>query len=679
MEELFTIAVDAPLPEALTYKAPPLMGVTLSRGMSVRVPLGKRAVNGVVIGPTSVKPDFQLKEIKEVIEEQPKLPDAFLKWLEWISQYYMYPLGQVVALAYPPLKKRATPRKSKRSPVIPDIQLSSAPQFTEEQLHVIRSITPSLNKFSVHLLQGVTGSGKTEVYMKLLDEVLAQGKSGLILVPEISLTPQLLNRFSSRFPGQIAVIHSHLTEREKTEQWWAASSGEKKILIGARSALFCPIENLGLIILDEEHEPSYKQDEKLKYHARDSAIMLAKFHSAPIVLGSATPSLESYQNALDGRYQLHQMKARVQDRPLPNIEVIDLKETRSTRRDPTVKNSNADALPFWLTQKLYDELAATLARKEQSALFLNRRGVAQTVLCPSCGFVHECPNCAISLTLHGRNQLVCHYCDYNLQMKDNCPKCADGIVSPMGLGTELIENDIQKLFPEARLARADRDEINSREAMEELIKDVEDRNIDILIGTQMIAKGLDFPGLTLVGLVLADVGFHLPDFRASERSFQLLTQMAGRSGRHSENPGTVIVQTYNTEHQSLKAVVQKDFHQFAEQELSERRALFYPPFSRIAMVKIQGASLQLTEEACRVALARAEQLKEKRPEYAAIRILGPSPSPIAKLRNKFRFQMLIKSPGHKELNAFCHQLLSDQKWVPTSTKVQIDIDPMNML
>lgn len=674
MEELFTVAVDAPLTEALTYKAPSVLLATLARGVSVRVPLGKRAVNGVVIGPASEKPGFQLKEIKEVIEEQPKLPDAFLKWLEWISHYYMYPLGQVVALAYPPLKKRAAPRKSKRAPVIPDMQITKAPTFTEEQQRVIAAISPTLNQFSVHLLQGVTGSGKTEVYMKLLEDVLAKGKSGLILVPEISLTPQLLNRFSSRFPGQIAVIHSHLTEREKTEQWWAANSGEKKILIGARSALFCPIENLGLIILDEEHEPSYKQDEKLKYHARDSAIMLARFHSAPIVLGSATPSLESYQNAIDGRYQLHQMKARVADRSLPNIEVLDLKDERAARRDV-----NATELPFWLTQKLYDELCETLKRKEQSALFLNRRGVAQTVLCPSCAYVYECPNCAIGLTLHGRNQLVCHYCDYNLLMKDNCPQCPDGIMTPMGLGTELIEKDIQKLFPEARVARADRDEIDSREAMEALIQDVEDRHIDILIGTQMIAKGLDFPGLTLVGLVLADVGFHLPDFRASERSFQLLTQMAGRSGRHSENPGTVIVQTYNTEHQSLKAVVQKNFDHFAQQELEERRALFYPPFSRLAMVKIQGASMQLTEQACRLALARAEQLQQKRPEYGALRILGPSPAPIAKLRNKFRFQMLIKSPGHKELNAFCHQLLSDQKWIPTSTKVQIDIDPMNML
>lgn len=670
--ELLTVAVDAPLSEALTYLAPP--DLKLMRGVSVRVPLGKRSVSGVVIGTTNTQPEFKLKEIKEVIEELPALPDKFLKWLEWVSQYYMHPLGQTIALSYPPLDKRGTLRKSKRAPVIPEVQTSKAPNFTEEQSRVITAITPTLDQFGVHLLQGVTGSGKTEVYMKLLEETLARGKSGLILVPEISLTPQLLNRFSSRFPGQIAVIHSHLTAREKTEQWWAASSGEKKILIGARSALFCPLPDLGLIILDEEHEPSYKQDEKLRYHARDSAIMLAKIFGAPIILGSATPSLESYQNAVEGRYQLHQMKARVADRAMPNIEVIDLKNERSERRD-----TNAEALPFWLTQKLYDELTETLKRKEQSALFLNRRGVAQTVLCPDCGFVHECPNCAIGLTLHGRNQLVCHYCDYNLQLKDNCPECPDGILTPLGLGTELIEKDIQKLFPEARVARADRDEIDSREAMEALIKDVEDRHIDILIGTQMIAKGLDFPGLTLVGLVLADVGFHLPDFRASERSFQLLTQMAGRSGRHSENPGTVIVQTYNTEHQSLQAVVQKDFDQFAVQELSERRALFYPPFSRLAMVKIQGASLAKAEEACRIVINRALQLQEKKSEYAQLRVLGPSPAPIAKLRNKFRFQMLIKSPGFRELNAFCHQLLSDQKWVPTSTKVQIDIDPMNML
>ncbi|RYZ79384.1 MAG: primosomal protein N', partial [Proteobacteria bacterium] len=375
-----------------------------------------------------------------------------------------------------------------------------------------------------------------------------------------------------------------LTPREKTNQWWAMVEGKKQILIGARSALFCPLPKLGMIVIDEEHETSFKQDEKLKYHARDAAVMLAKFSACPVVLGSATPSLESWQNAKSGRYRLHQLKHRVADRAMPTIEVIDLRGEREERKI----EGTQDKFPFWCGEVLFKAIGETLEKGQQAALFLNRRGVAQAVICPDCGWVPACPNCAVKLTLHGKSHLLCHYCDYHETLTEYCTECKDGEPKPIGLGTELIERDLTRLFPGARIARMDRDEITTREDLEDAVRSIENREVDILVGTQMIAKGLDFPGLTLVGLVMADVAFNLPDFRASERAFQLLTQVAGRSGRHlDEGAGRVIIQTYNPEHPSIHYTVNHDYEGFAEYDLGFREPLHYPPFWRLASFRIQ--------------------------------------------------------------------------------------------
>ncbi|MEK6556518.1 MAG: primosomal protein N', partial [Bdellovibrionota bacterium] len=404
----YQIAVDAPLPTVLTYKSEN----ELKRGQSVIVPLGKRKANGVVINSTPDAGPHQLKDIISIDETQPVLSDKFVSWLEWLSDYYVHPIGQVTSLAFAPLSANVKKRKSSKAPVVKTYQQSQPMTLTEEQAACFTAISKS-SEFSVHLLHGVTGSGKTEIYLQLLADVLEKNQTGLVLVPEISLTPQLVERFAARFGEKIAVIHSHLTEREKTDQWWSAVKGEKKILIGARSALFCPINNLGLIIVDEEHEPSYKQDEKLKYNARDSAIVLAKQMNCPILLGSATPSLESWAHAISGKYQLHQMKHRVSHRSLPHVDVIDMREKQ---------NSNPD-LPFWLSTPLYNAIVETLEKKQQVALFLNRRGIAQTTMCRACGFTHRCPNCEITLTLHGERHLVCHYCEYTTRKEDYCPQC----------------------------------------------------------------------------------------------------------------------------------------------------------------------------------------------------------------------------------------------------------------
>lgn len=677
IEQLWRVAVDVPLPEPLTYK----FSENIQRGQLVNVPLARRRVKGLVLGNAEKTSDFEVKEIESIDSEYAPLPEPFIKWLEWLSQYYIHPIGQVVQSAFPPLKKTEKMRQSKRAPVVPQLESDTALDLTKEQRTCFESIS-KFNNFSTHLLFGVTGSGKTEVYLRLLDNVLKSGKRGLVLVPEISLTPQLIQRFARRFGDKIAAMHSQLTEREKTNQWWDIVEGRKSILIGARSALFCPIENLGLIIVDEEHEPSFKQDEKLKYNARDAAVMMGKMMNCPVVLGSATPSLETWKNAQDGKYHLHTLRHRVANRSLPEVEVIDLRKQKTDDDKQKKIKEKFSHLPFWMSPNLYERMEEVLARGDQAALFLNRRGVAQMVLCPACGHTRECPNCDISLTLHAHSHLICHYCDYHENFKTKCPDCHEGELKAIGLGTELLESDLTRLFPDKKIARADRDEIQNRVHLEDLIANMESGEIDILVGTQMIAKGLDFPKLKLVGLVLADVGFNLPDFRATERSFQLITQMSGRSGRHvkeGESPGLVIIQTFNTEHDSITFARNHDFEGFAQHELEIRSQLQYPPIGRLVSIRIQGTHLGKVEETASLLARRARALKTHFSQYSRIEILGPAEAPLSKLRGQFRFHLLIKSSQNSSVNSFSRQLLGNQDWIPSGIRILIDIDPMSLL
>ena len=675
--QLWKVAVDAPLSEALTYS----YSEPLQRGQLVNVPLGKRKTKGLVLGPTTEVPEFQIKAIDSIDEEYAPLPNNFVKWLEWLGSYYVHPVGQVVQSAFPPLKKTDKQRASKRAPVIPQLESDTGHDLTPEQKNAFESIA-KFEGFSTHLVFGVTGSGKTEVYLRLLDKVLKEGKRGIVLVPEISLTPQLIQRFARRFGDKIAALHSQLTDRERTNQWWDVVEGRKSILIGARSALFCPVPDLGIIIVDEEHEPSYKQDEKLKYNGRDAAVMMGKMMNCPVVLGSATPSLETWKNAQDGKYHLHVLRNRVANRALPDIEVIDLRQQKADDQQQKLIIEKYSHLPYWMSPQLYERMREVQERGDQSALFLNRRGLAQMVVCPACGHTRECPNCDIALTLHAGSHLVCHYCDYHEQMKKKCPDCKEGELESIGLGTELLETDLARLFPGKVIARADRDEIQSRADLEDLIARMESGEIDILVGTQMIAKGLDFPKLKLVGLVLADVGFNLPDFRATERSFQLITQMSGRSGRHvkeGENPGLVIIQTFNTEHDSLTFARNHDYEGFANHELNIRGALNYPPVGRLVSFRIQGIHLGKVEETARLLARRAQNLKSQYHQYNPVEVLGPAEAPLAKLRGQFRYHLLIKSAQASLANPFSRQLLGDQEWVPSGVKILIDIDPMNLL
>jgi primosomal protein N' (replication factor Y) (superfamily II helicase) len=669
------VAVDAPLHENLTYLQNE--NFVVQRGDVVDVSLGKRQALGVVLSEQQInlsEQKYKLKPVTSINSSWPRLPEKHLKWLEWVSDYYFYPLGQVFQLCFPPLDKTIKQRKSNRAAVVPDLKRTVPHRLNEEQKACVDSISQQKG-FKTHLVHGVTGSGKTEIYLELFEKTLSEGKTGVFLLPEISLTPQLINRFVQRFGDEIAVLHSQLTDRERTNQWWDIVEGRKKILIGARSALFCPIENLGLIVVDEEHESSFKQDESLRYNGRDCAIMLGHFHDCPVILGSATPSLDTWKNAIDKKFQLHQIKSRVNNRPLPDIEVIDMRAEKDVEKKSVEK-------PNWLSQKLYNNIQESLERKEQVALLLNRRGMAQMVFCPSCGHTAECPNCDISLSLHANTHLVCHYCDYHENLKTKCPDCTEGELINLGLGTEKVEEDLKILFPDKVIARADRDEVQSRLEMEELVKKMENSEIDILIGTQMIAKGLDFSNLKLVGLLLADISFNLPDFRASEKSFQLMTQMSGRSGRHvkeNENPGKVVIQTYNTSHDSVQFAQNHDYEGFVQTELMHRQQLNYPPFHKIAAIKLQSQHLEKAQMACEQLAQRAEALKARFEAFAEIEILGPAAAPIAKLRNQYRYHLLLKSAQPKALNQFVRRLIGDSKWMPKQTKITVDIDPLNLL
>lgn len=677
---LAQVAVDAPLNEALTYEQNENFKV--SRGDVVNVPLGKRSVKGVVLGTSNqrleekktAEKEYLLKQVSSLDEEWPRLKDPFLKWLEWVSDYYIYPMGKVAQLCFPPLRKAKKERASQRPSVVPKMERKTQHQLTSEQKKCLEDINKTTG-FATHLVHGVTGSGKTEIYLQLFEKTLSEKKRGLFLLPEISLTPQLIQRFAERFGDRIAVLHSQLTERERTTQWWEIVEGKKDILIGARSALFCPIENLGLIVVDEEHETSYKQDEKLKYNGRDCAIMLGRFVNCPVILGSATPSLDTWKNAIDQKYFLHQLKFRVENRPLPDIQVLDMRLEKDVEKKSFEK-------PYWLSQTLYDQMKSSLEQNHQVALLLNRRGMAHMLFCPSCGYSVDCPNCDISLTLHAHTHLVCHYCDYHENVKKKCPDCKEGELTSMGLGTEKVEEDLNKLFPNHVIARADRDEVQSRVEMEELVEKMEKKEIDILIGTQMIAKGLDFTHLKLVGLLLADVSFNLPDFRASEKSFQLITQMSGRSGRHVgtlDKPGKVVIQTYNTSHESVQFAQAHDYEGFVQTELIHRQQLNYPPFHKMAALRIQSTDLEKARHTAGQLAHRAHQLKDKYEAFIPVEVLGPAAAPIAKLRNQFRYHIIFKCPQPKMLNQFIRRVIGDSKWIPAQVKVLVDVDPQNLL
>ena len=514
------------------------------------------------------------------------------------------------------------------------------------------------------LLHGVTGSGKTEVYLQAVQSHLDKGKTALILIPEISLTPQTVQRFKSRFASmqdQVAVLHSHLSQGERFDEWHRIRKGKARIVIGARSAIFAPLTNIGIIIVDEEHENTYKQETNPRYHGRDIAVLRAHFEKATIVLGSATPSLETFQNTQSGKYQLIKLLQRADHQSMPIIRVLDMKLEAQ-------KQKGRDAI---LSDKLRTSMETKLKDGEQVILFLNRRGFARSLQCPSCGHVCECKHCAIPLTYHKSDErLVCHMCGYQAITPRKCPECGDKSIRLQGFGTEKVETIIQKVFPQARIARIDADTMRRKNALRDTLAKFKARKIDIIIGTQMIAKGLHFPNVTLVGILNADLGLHVPDFRAGERTFQLITQVAGRAGR-GELEGEVVIQTFTPHSPSIQFARHHDFDGYAEQELQFRNQFSFPPFAHVALIGTRSTHERRAEFTLENIHKR---LKKNLPAH--IELGEPLPSPLTKAHGQFRYQLMLKSTSARHLSAYAKQILK-QTPPPEDVIIVFDMDALS--
>ena len=549
-----------------------------------------------------------------------------------------------------------------RDPFTKEVPRSQSLQLTQEQAVALQSIEKSMDaaEAKTFLLRGVTGSGKTEVYLQAIQKVLDEGKEAIMLVPEISLTPQMTERFRSRFGELVAVMHSGLSVGEKYDEWRKIQQGKVSVVVGARSAIFAPFTNIGLIILDEEHESTYKQEDSPRYHARDVAIWRSQFYQCPVILGSATPALESFARAKKGVYTLLSLKQRAMHQALPSVYVADMREE--------LQKGNRSMF----SEKLIEGIRLRLERREQMVLFLNRRGYSSFVLCRDCGTVVQCPNCDISLTYHRtQEKLKCHYCGYEEHVPQLCPQCQSEHIRYFGTGTQKVEEEIYKLFPEARVLRMDVDTTKHKGAHEEILQAFGEGKADILLGTQMIAKGLDFPNITLVGVLSADTSLHLPDYRAAERTFQLLTQVSGRAGRH-DKPGEVVIQTYTPEHYAIELSKMQDYEPFYEREMFLRRRSGYPPYYYVALIQVSHEDVMMAAEyAGRAADWLRANLSEK------VAIIGPTTASISRLQNRYRYQCLIKYKIEPNLIPVLQRLLAMYRadWIKQGILLTVDLDP----
>src|SRR5271169_3493483 len=538
--------------------------------------------------------------------------------------------------------------------------------FTSAQKKALDAIIGSVDagKFLPMLLHGVTGSGKTAVYLSAMQALLAKGRSAILLVPEIGLTPAMAADLHQVFGDEVAILHSALTDDERAEQWKLIRNGESHIVVGTRSAVFAPVPDLALLVVDEEHDHSYKQDETPRYHARDVAVMRAKMTNAVVVLGSATPSLETYHNAQQGKYKLIELAERIEKRPLPEVEIVDMRaEFQRTRKDQV------------LSQKLVEEIGDRLSRGEQVMVLLNRRGYSAFVLCRECGETVQCKNCAIAMTYHKRqHRLLCHYCGFMRPAPKTCPKCGSEYVQYLGTGSEKLEQILHGLFPQARIGRLDRDTVRGRDDLERILSALHAREIDLLVGTQMIAKGHDIPNVTLVGVVGSDAALGFPDFRAAERTFQLLTQVAGRAGR-GETPGKVVLQTFFAEHYAIQYAAAHDYRGFYEKEARFRSWMHYPPFDAVSNVLVRSHKL---DEALAWSCILGKWFHGTRLD--GVRVMGPAAAAIVRLKTEYRYHFLLKSRSRERMNAVLRSMLeyaSEQK-IPRNNVV-VDVDALSLI
>ncbi len=724
------IAVDAPIDKPLTYRVPFRMADSIAPGVEVIVPLGKKMIRGYVLETAENTEINAPKEIGEITSLTPQFTERDLLLYRWIASYYHYPLGKAICDTIPESKKSAkitlirlknplvsaeklTAKQAAvveylkihgqaslvelrlqaggtspvlaalfRKDIVEKTQISRSSKklgsfhalpedrriiLNDRQQLALEPIKSAIigGRFSPFLLHGVTGSGKTEVYLQAIEESIRLQRSVIYMVPEIALTPQLLERIGARFPGEpLAVIHSGVSKATRRHQWQEILDGRIRIVLGARSAIFAPLKEVGIIIVDEEHDPSYKQDDRLKYNARDLALVKGRIFDATVVLGSATPDIQTYHNAMTGKYRVLSLPERVLSRPLPPVTIVDLKKY-------------GGKLPF--SEPMAMAIRKNLIAGGQTMLFLNRRGFNTLVVCNACGYVFRCRNCSISLTYHqpfgGRKQesLTCHHCGYAIKVTESCPECRGLSLKKIGLGTERVEEELIRAFPGARISRVDRDSIRGNDSYERILDKLGAGEIDILVGTQMISKGHDFPGVTMVGVILADISLNIPDFRAAERTFQLLTQVSGRGGR-GDLPGRVLIQTLNPDHYAIVSACSHDYETFYKEEIRLRRPLGYPPFSRLVNFHISSRDAKEGEKGARQLGIGVRELCRN----IKIQVAGPAESPLGMIKGRHRWQLMLKGRDMASLHKLTCDVIALASRIPKIT-VQVDVDPISFM
>jgi primosomal protein N' (replication factor Y) (superfamily II helicase) len=695
------VRVDLHINRSFHYLVPEELREQVMAGTRVQISFGRRKVLGTVLEVSETLDGLEvaadaLKPILEVVGASGLITPAVLQLAKWMADYYLCPLDLALKSVAPAVVQKKGKMRAVRSRRDPELEMavteastltsSEPPPLMAQQEAVLSRMFEWLDADSSQekkpvLLHGITGSGKTEVYLQVIARALEQGKGAIMLVPEISLTPQTVERLRARFApldkpepnagtgskpegGILAVLHSGLSQGERFREWQRIREGKARLVVGARSAIFAPVMNLGVIVVDEEHEHSYKQEEHPRYHARDVAVMRGHFEKALVILGSATPALESYHNAIKGKYHLCRMPERVDGRHLPKIRIIDMRQETLRQKGFAI-----------FSEPLKSGIQLRLERGEQVILYLNRRGYSSSMLCPKCGFVATCPHCSVSLSYHRQaGTLQCHFCGYAAKAFNVCPQaeCRDPSIRFAGMGTEKLEEAVSRAFPTARVARMDSDTMTRRDAYERTLLRFRMGKIDILLGTQMIAKGLDFPRVTLVGIVFADLGLHFPDFRSGERTFQQIVQVAGRAGR-GDVEGEVVVQTFTPQHPVMKHIRKQDYEGFYQEEIGFRSALQYPPCCRIT--KIECASEQSSRAQYVIQQLHKLLLQRLGP---SIRVLGPSPSPIEKVRGRYRHHLILWDTRKKEHRGILQEIFAS---LPRDGEVKVfpDVDPIQML
>ncbi len=668
------VVLDLPLITPFHYQIPEFLQTELQVGQWVEVPFNNRFCQGVVVGVQKETPSFtgEIKRIKRIVHPDWRLPEDLLRLTEWISRYYCCSWGEALAAAVPSkiLAQRQRQRGQvltfdKKNQTLSICQMSRLDpsisfDLTLDQKASLERITSALeqSKTEVFLLHGVTASGKTEIYLRSIERVLAMGKSAIFLVPEIVLTPQLIGLFRAKFQEKIAVSHSRLSDARRNEEWRRIYDGSASVVIGARSAIFAPAKNLGIIIVDEEHESTYKQGETPRYHARDAAIERARLNQAVVILGSATPSLESYAKAKEGKYRLLSLPQRVEKKALPGVLLVDMREE--------VRRSKQFSV---FSKTLKAAIEGVLSRGEQGILFINRRGFSPFVQCQACGEVVGCQRCSVGLAFHTRQQkLICHYCGYQIPPPAQCDRCRQPALRYLGIGTEKVESELVRLFPTVRVARLDSDSTRGRNIYESVFQRFKKGELDFLVGTQMVAKGFDFPGVTMVGVVLADVTLHLTDFRSAERTFSLLTQVAGRSGR-GKKAGKVIIQTFSPDHYAIKRAQSQDYEGFYAEEFRHRQETRFPPVVQLVEVLFKGKNETRVVETAKEMMALFKESSQGRFD-----LLGLSPCPVSRMHNQYYWHLLLRGEVINQISERVQKVLKEYKQ-RRGVSIKIDVDP----